>query len=182
VPDLVFGLHVQLRQRYRWQLRQLLERARYLNWDGGADPILSGPTGGGTLSQLSTITITLPLNVFAIGLDILNNNNSSSATPYGVIVNGGSQYNTATEVQLPGSVFFGYSSAMAITSLTIFPQNGGTTLGIDNIDVGFLTSSADSSSGGSDPMSTAPEAGTMLLVASGLFMLRFARKLPVFSR
>ena len=94
--------------------------------------------------------------------------------------NGGSQYNSATEIPLPGSVFFGYSSTSAITSLTIFAENGSTALGIDNIDVGSLTLGSGNGSG-NDPSAT-PEASTMLLVGSGLFMLRFARKLPCFSR
>lgn len=152
------------------------------SWNGGNDPILSGPAPNGP-GQWSTITISLPANVFAIGLDILQNNYGSSSTPFGVIVNGGSQYNTATQVQLPGSVFFGFSSTTAITSLTIFPENGSTTLGIDNIDVGSLTSGGTSGSGGGGSApSTTPEASTMLLVGSGFFMLRFARKLPCFSR
>ena len=153
----------------------------YASWDGGTDPILSGPSGGGG-GHMSTITIALPANVMAIGLDILHNNYGSASAPFGVIVNGGSTYSSATEVQLPGSVFFGYSSASAITSLTIFAENGSTTLGIDNVDVGFLTASSGGGSTSSAPPATAPEASTMLLVASGFFMLRFARKLPVFSR
>ena len=152
-------------------------------WDGGNDPILSGPASGGS-AHLSSITITLPANVFAVGLDILHNNYGSANAPFGVIVNGGSQYNSATEIPLPGSVFFGYSSTSAVTSLAIFAENGSTTLGIDNIDVGSLTLGSGSGSGsgsGNDPSAT-PEASTMLLVGSGLFMLRFARKLPCFSR
>jgi hypothetical protein len=149
--------------------------ATFLNWDGGADPILTGPAPNGP-GQLSTLTITLPANVFAVGLDILNNGNSSASTPFGVIVNGGSQLNSATQIQLPGSVFFGYSSATALTSLTIFPENQTTALGIDNVDVGFL------GAGGGGGGSAAPESTTMLLVAGGLFMLRFARKIPGLSR
>ena len=64
--------------------------------------------------------------------------------------------------------------------MTIFAENGSTTLGIDNIDVGSLTLGSGIGSG-NDPSAT-PEASTMLLVGSGLFMLRFARKLPCFSR
>jgi hypothetical protein len=149
-------------------------------WDGGSDPALSGPSG--SPGQFPTITITIPssLNVLAIGLDILNVNSGSDA-PYGVIVSDGSQPTSASGVKLPGSVFFGYSSATAITSFTIFDQFSGTTLGIDNVDVGFLTASSGGSTSTAPP-ATAPEASTMLLVASGFFMLRFARKLPVFSR
>ncbi|HLH43958.1 MAG TPA: hypothetical protein VKV74_13290 [Bryobacteraceae bacterium] len=148
------------------------------NWDGGGDPALSGPAANGVL--YSTITVDLPSNVFAIGLDILNVN-ANAGVPYGVIVNGGSQFVSPAGVSLPGSVFFGYSSASAITSLTVFAEFNKATIGLDNVDVGFL---AASGGGGaiSAPLSTAPEASTMLLVAFGLFTLGFARKLPRLTR
>ena len=90
---------------------------------------------------------------------------------------------SAVETELPGSVFFGYSSATEIQGITIYAQNFGSfqsALGIDNIDVGSLTLGSGIGSG-NDPSAT-PGASTMLLVGSGFFMLRFARKLPCFSR
>jgi hypothetical protein len=152
-------------------------------WDGGSDPILSGAASNGG-GQLSTITISLPANVFALGLDILNLS-GGTGVPFGVIVNGGSPTSN-TLTPLPGSTFFGYSSATAITSFTVFGEIGSSKLGIDNIDVGSLTvgsgSSGGSGSGSGNGPSATPEASTMLLVGSGFFMLRFARKLPCFSR
>ena len=148
-------------------------------WDGGSDPILSGVFSSGP-NQLSTITISLPASVFAIGLDVLNLN-GGSGVPFGVIVNGGSPTSNML-TPLPGSTFFGYSSTTPILSFSVFGGISTSKVGIDNVDVGFLASSGSIGDGSTDPMSNAPEASTMLLVASGLFMLRFARKLPVFSR
>ena len=130
--------------------------------------------------------------MYAIGFDILVPNTVSTNSPpqFGVLVNNvGPATYSAVETNLPGSVFCGYSSATEIQGITTYAQNVGSfqsALGIDNIDVGSLTLGSGSSGGsgsgsGNDP-SAIPEASTMLLVGSGFFMLRFARKLPCFSR
>jgi hypothetical protein len=148
------------------------------SWDGGTDPALTNAAVGYSPGNSSTITVTLPANVLAIGFDLLLGNyvSPSSTTPFGVIVSNGStsQFYSTTANDLPGSVFFGYSSATAISSLTIFAQNtiaAQSTVGIDNFEIG------EAGTGGTGGGSTAaPEVSTMLMVASGFFMLRFGRR------
>ena len=150
------------------------------SWGGGSDPALTNAAIGYNPGNSSTLTVTLPANVLAVGFDILLGNfvSSGNTTPFGVLVSNGAttQFYSATATDLPGSVFFGYSSATAITSLTIFAQNtiaAQSTVGIDNFEIGALTSGG-SGTGGS---TATPEVSTMLMVASGFFALRFGRRL-----
>ena len=132
----------------------------------------------------STITVSLPANVLAVGFDTLLGNfvSSGNTTPFGVIATNGTstQYYTANSLDLPGSVFFGLSSATPITSLTIFSQNtiaAQSSLGIDNFETGLAGTLGTGGTGGAGGgSSTAPEASTMLMVSGGLFALRFGRR------
>ena len=139
-----------------------------VNWNGSTDPALTGPPATGQAGQFGTITILLPASVFAFGVDILNANNWSNQAPFLIDVPGTSTASTVTSVNLPGSVFYGYRSATAITKVTIYAQITGQQLGIDNFELGTITQTSETS-----------EVGTMLLVASGLFALRFARRFTV---
>jgi len=148
------------------------------SWNGGADSALTNAQKGFNPSHSATITITLPANVLAVGFDLLLGNSvaSGNTTPFGVVLDNGSLlgFGTTTAVNLPGSVFFGYSSATAINSLTVFAQNtvaAQSTIGLDNLEIGLA-----GGAGGSGGSSAAPEVSTMLMVASGLFMLRFASR------
>jgi hypothetical protein len=148
------------------------------SWNGGVDSALTNAQKGYNPSHSATITITLPANVLAVGFDLLLGNSvpSGNTTPFGVVLDNGSLvgFDIVTAVNLPGSVFFGYSSASAITSLTVFAQNtvaAQSTIGLDNLEIGL----AGGSSGGGGS-SAAPEATTMLLVASGLFLVRFGHR------
>lgn len=133
------------------------------NWNGGADNALTGPnTIGG--ANFDTITITLPAGVYAFGVDLLNANNWNPTAPFLVQADSGSQLSTATAVSLPGSVFYGYRSATPISQVTIYSGNPNLLLGLDNFEIG------------EQPPAVA-EVSTLLMVGSGLFMLRFARRL-----
>jgi hypothetical protein len=144
--------------------------------------VLTNAAIGYSPGNSSTITVTLPADVLAVGFDMLLGNfvSPGNTTPFGVIVNNGTntQMYSATANDLPGSVFFGYSSATAITSLTVFAQNtiaAQSTVGIDNFELGALGTGG--SGGGPGGGSTAaPEVSTMLMVASGFFVLRFGRR------
>jgi hypothetical protein len=135
------------------------------NWDGGTDPALIVPafTNNGS-NVFDTITIALPANVYAFGVDLLWLKNGSSGVPYLISVNGGSNLSSDVSLGLPGSTFFGYSSATAITSVTIYMGAENTSLGLDNLELG---TTADAQT---------PEAVTFLMIGSGLLMLRFGRR------
>jgi hypothetical protein len=131
------------------------------SWDGGTDPALMVPTSAG--GQYDTITIALPANVFAFGVDLLYLNNGGSGAFYVINVNG-TQVNSSASTGLPGSTFFGYSSATAITSVSIYMPLQNVPLGLDNLELGTT------------PDAQAPEAVTFLMIGSGLLMLRFGRR------
>ncbi|MBV8846438.1 MAG: hypothetical protein JO307_26835 [Bryobacterales bacterium] len=150
------------------------------SWGGGSNAALTTSQIGYNPGNVATLTITLPANVMAIGFDVLFGNSVSSPTPFGVILDNGSTQNlmTATGVNLPGSVFFGYSSATAITDLTIFAQNtlaAHSSLGIDNFELGLAGAGGSGPVGGGGTSAT-PEASTLLMVSGGLFLLRFGRR------
>ncbi len=128
------------------------------SWNGGTDPALRNSSTG----FVDQITATLPPGVYAIAFDILmpQNISTSSLTTLGVVINNGSPQMTATAVNLPGSVFFGYRSATAIRSVTIFSGNSFELLGIDNFELG----------------APASEAATLLMVGSGLLILQWMRR------
>jgi hypothetical protein len=134
------------------------------NWDGSTDAALTGPSpqGGG---HFVTITILLPANVFAFGVDLLNSNNCNCQAFFLVDATGQPTMSAATSVNLPGSVFYGFRSSTAISQVSFYAPNANMELTIDNFELGT--------------MSETSEAGTMLLVASGLFALRFARRFTV---
>jgi hypothetical protein len=131
------------------------------NWDGGTDPVLAVP---GTGTAFDTITIALPANVYAFGVDLLYLQTGSSGAPYLISVNGGSNLTGGAPTGLPGSNFFGYSSTTAITSITIYMGGEQSSLGLDNLELG---TTADAQT---------PEAVTFLMIGSGLLMLRFGRR------
>lgn len=110
-----------------------------------------------------TITITLPSNVFAFDLDLLITSGSGSL-PFLISYNNGSVVNDSSvnAVLLPGSVFYGVTSATAITSITISPTFPSEAMGIDNFDFGQA--------------SPTPEAGTLLLIGAGLILMRLMNR------
>ncbi len=130
------------------------------SWDGGTDPALMVPTSAG--GEFDTITIALPANVYAFGVDLLYLQNGGSGALYVINVNG-TQVNSSASTGLPGSTFFGYSSATAITSVTIYMPLQNVALGLDNLELGTATAQT-------------PEAVTFLMIGSGLLMLRFGRR------
>ena len=83
------------------------------SWNGGADSALANAQKGFNPAHSATITITLPANVLAVGFDLLLGDSvaSGNTTPFGVVLDNGSilGFDTTTAVNLPGSVFFGYS-------------------------------------------------------------------------
>jgi hypothetical protein len=106
-----------------------------------------------------TITATISGgNVYAFGVDLIY----LAGTPewFSISVNGGAAMTSATEPgDTPASVFFGYTSATPITSVTITPLLSSDQQAIANFEIG------------QEPAPT-PEVGTLLLIGTGLILMR----------
>jgi hypothetical protein len=119
-------------------------------------------------SPLPYIHIVLPAAITALGMDLF------SVSPAGdsfTITVAGSQYTVATNPN-PNTAFWGITSDTAITSVDLTLQgttyNGSSHALLDNFRFG--------SAGGAGNMSEAPEAGTYLLIGSGLIGLMLLGK------
>ncbi len=127
---------------------------------GSSEPALVSSEG------VNTLTITLPSDVnaieFAAGLmdfdqlQISITDNAGGSYTYG----GLSQSN----IQVP--VYFGVSTTGSFSTFTIGSVNSIDQLTLDDIEIGQLGSEPDA----------APEAATMLLVATGLFAIGYFRR------
>ncbi len=132
--------------------------------DGSGDALLETMSPSTTYAPLPYINIVLPANITALGVDLWTA--SSPAMSYSITV-AGNQYTVPT---LSGSTeaFWGITSDTAISSL--------------QLDVPASTSSSgtqgllDNFSFGASDVSAAPEAGTYLLIGSGLIGLVVLRK------
>jgi hypothetical protein len=133
-------------------------------WDGGTDPALEVNTNAYGGGSFDTITIMLPANTYAFGVDILNQNNFPTGVPLFVHVDNTADKSTAAPVALPGSVFFAFRSATPISKVSIYPGIASEQLAIDNFELGQQGTAAT------------PEAATFLMIGSGLAMLLYARK------
>jgi hypothetical protein len=135
----------------------------WYNWGTGQALIqsLSRPNSS---SPLPYIDIVLPANVTSLGMDLFTANNQ--AMSYTITV-AGNQYTVPTFAQ-PTLAFWGITSSTPITSLQL--TLAGTTY---NESAEALL--ADFVFGDSD-MSAAPEAGTYLLIGSGLIGFVALRK------
>jgi len=119
-------------------------------------------------SPLPYIHIVLPSAITALGMDLF------SVSPDGLsytITVAGTQYTVATNAR-PNTAFWGITSDTAITSVDLTLQgtafNGSSHALLDNFRFG--------AAGGAGNLSEAPEAGTYLLIGSGLIGLMLLRK------
>jgi hypothetical protein len=132
--------------------------------DGTGDALLQSLSRPNSSSPLPYINIVLPANITAIGVDLYTT--SPQALSYTITV-AGNQYTVPTFTQ-PTLAFWGITSDTPITSLQLTlagsTYNGGSEALLDNFSFG----TAD--------MSAAPEAGTYLLIGSGLIGLVLLRK------
>lgn len=119
-------------------------------------------------STLPYIHIVLPSAITALGMDLF------SVSPDGLtytITVAGTQYTVATNSR-PNTAFWGITSDTAITSVDLTLQgttyNGSSHALLDNFRFG--------AAGDAGNMSEAPEAGTYLLIGSGLIGLMLLRR------
>jgi hypothetical protein len=118
--------------------------------------VLEQHNGGGTI----TATISGG-ETYSFGIDLID----LFGTPetFSISVNGGAAMTSAmASSDSPASVFFGYTSATPITSVTITPLLSNDVLGIDNFELG--------------QEAPTPEMGTLVLIGSGLVFLRFIQR------
>jgi hypothetical protein len=136
--------------------------------DGSGDAFLQGTDRPNAASPLPYINIVLPANVTSLGMDLFTT--SPQALNYTVTV-AGNTYTVPTFSQ-PTEAFFGITSDTAISSLQLTLAgttfNSGSQALLDNFSFG-------GASGGSD-VTSAPEAGTYLLIGTGLIGLVLLRK------
>jgi hypothetical protein len=136
--------------------------------DGTGDALMEDMSRPNGSSPVPYIHIVLPAAATALGMDLF------TASPPGLsytITVAGTQYTVATNPQ-PNTAFWGFTSDTAITSIDLTlhgtTYNGGSHALLDNFRFG--------AAGGAGNMSEAPEAGTYLLIGSGLIGLMLLRK------
>jgi hypothetical protein len=132
--------------------------------DGTGDALIESASPSTSSSPLPYINIVLPANVTSLSLDLWTA--SSPGMSYSITVAG----NTYTVPTVSGNTetFWGITSDTPITSIQLdvpaSTPSSGTQALLDNFSFG------------ADDMSAAPEAGTYLLIGSGLIGLVILRK------
>jgi hypothetical protein len=137
-----------------------------LSWynDGTGDALLQGASPASNGAPLPYINIVLPANVTAFGMDLWTTNNP--AMSYSITVAG----NTYTVPTLAGNTeaFWGITSDTPVSSLQ---------LSVPTATVSSSTEAlVDNFSFGASDLTAAPEAGTYLLIGSGLIGFVLLRK------
>jgi len=132
--------------------------------DGSGDALLETMSPATTGAPLPYINIVLPANITALGLDLWTA--SSPAMSYSITV-AGNQYTVPT---LAGNTeaFWGITSDTAISSLQLTVPAATSVSGTEGL--------LDNFSFGASDLTAAPEAGTYLLIGSGLIGLVILRK------
>jgi len=135
----------------------------WYNW-GTGDALIQGLDRPNSSSPLPYINILLPANITSLGLDLFTT--SPQALSYTITV-AGNQYTVPTFTQ-PTLAFWGITSDTAITSVQL--TLAGTTFN------GSSNALLDNFSFGASDLTAAPEAGTYLLIGSGLIGFVLLRK------
>jgi hypothetical protein len=130
----------------------------WYNW-GTGDALIQGLDRPNSSSPLPYINIILPANVTSLGLDLFTTN--TQGLSYTITV-AGNQYTVPTFSQ-PNLAFWGITSDTPISSLQLTLQ--GTTFNSSSQEL------LDNFSFGASDVSATPEAGTYLLIGTGLIGL-----------
>jgi len=139
--------------------------ASIANWGNGAALENNNPSPSGR------IIVSLPANVFAIGVNLFDASATTFLGPngngYQIGVNNGamSSYTTSPATLLPGSVFFGATSDIAFQSVTFMVPAGtfNVELALDNFEIGTQVAET-------------PEVSTLLAIGTGLIAMRWMRR------
>jgi hypothetical protein len=141
----------------------------WYDW-GTGDALIQSLNRPSSSSPLPYIDIVLPANITSLGLDLFTN--SPQALSYTITV-AGNQY-TVPSFSQPTLAFWGITSDTPITSIQVTLAgttfNGGSNELLDNFSFG------------ASDLTAAPEAGTYLLIGSGLIGLVLLRKRLVSSK
>jgi hypothetical protein len=135
----------------------------WYNW-GSGDALIQSTQQTNSSAPLPYISIVLPANVSALGLNLFSTN--TQGMTYSITV-AGNQYNVPTFTQ-PTLAFWGVTSSAPISSLTLSLE--GTVYSNPSEEL------ADNFSFGASDISAAPEAGTYLLIGTGLIGFVMLRK------
>jgi hypothetical protein len=135
----------------------------YYNW-GTGDALIQSLNRPNASSPLPYVNIVLPANITSLSLDLFTT--SPQALNYTITV-AGNQYTVPTFTQST-LAFWGITSTSAISSIQL--TLAGTTYN------GSSNELLDNFSFGAEDMATAPEAGTYLLIGSGLIGFVALRK------
>jgi hypothetical protein len=132
--------------------------------DGTGDALIESASPSSTGAPLPYIDIVLPANVTALGLNLWTA--SSPAASYSITVAG----NTYTVPTVSGNteVFWGITSGTAVSSLQLTVPSSTPSSATQAL--------ADNFSFGASDLTVAPEAGTYLLIGSGLIGFVMLRK------
>jgi hypothetical protein len=132
--------------------------------DGSGDALLQSASPSNSTAPLPYINIVLPANITSLGMDLWTTN--SPGMSYSITVDG-NQYTVPTVAQNT-ETFWGLTSDTAITSLQLNVPAATPDTGTEALLDNFSFGAAD--------MSAAPEAGTYLLIGTGLIGLVILRK------
>ena len=135
----------------------------WFNW-GTGDALIQNEDRPNAGSPLPYVNIILPANITSLGLDLFTT--SPQALSYTITV-AGNQYTVPTFAQ-PTLAFWGITSDTAITSLQLSLQ--GTTYNSSSNEL------LDNFRFGASNLTAAPEAGTYLLIGTGLIGFVVLRK------
>jgi hypothetical protein len=135
----------------------------WFNW-GTGDALIQSLDRPNSSSPLPYINIVLPANISSLGLDLFTT--SPQALSYTITV-AGNQYTVPTFSQ-PTLAFWGITSDTPITSVQL--TLAGTTFNSSSNEL------LDNFSFGASDLTAAPEAGTYLLIGSGLIGFVLLRK------
>jgi hypothetical protein len=135
----------------------------YYNW-GTGDALIQSLNRPNASSPLPYVNIVLPANITSLSVDLFTT--SPQALNYTITV-AGNQYTVPTFTQ-PTLAFWGITSTSAISSLQL--TLAGTTYN------GSSNELLDNFSFGTEDLAAAPEAGTYLLIGSGLIGFVALRK------
>lgn len=137
------------------------------NWNSNTDPVLQvdSTNFGNTGSTWDTLTVTVPANTYAFGIDLIDQNGNGTGIPLFVHVDATADMSTTGSVALPGSVFFGFRSATPIGTVSVYTSLKSEQIDLDNFEIGQQQQAA-----------ATPEVATILLIGTGLVIIFYARK------